>query len=102
MRHVTIRTKTIFQRQRMQPILLLSATESAMSEILLESTLVCPVCGFAKQEIMPTDACQYFYECSNCKTLLRPKPGDCCVFCSYGSKKCPPMQDENRGCWVAE
>ena len=47
-------------------------------------------------------ACQYFYECSNCKTLLRPKPGDCCVFCSYGSKKCPPMQDENRGCWVAE
>jgi len=26
-----------------------------MSEILLESTLVCPVCGFAKQEIMPTD-----------------------------------------------
>jgi len=54
-RHVTIRTKTIFQRQRMQPILLLSATESAMSEILLESTLVCPVCGFAKQEIMPTD-----------------------------------------------
>jgi hypothetical protein len=72
----------------------LSETESAMSEILLESTLACPVCGFVKQEIMLTDACQYFYECSNCKTLLRPKPGDCCVFCSYGSKKCPPMQEE--------
>jgi hypothetical protein len=43
---------------------------------------------------MPTDACQFFYECSNCKTLLRPKPGDCCVFCSYGSVKCPPMQNE--------
>jgi hypothetical protein len=40
---------------------------------------------------MPTDACQFFYECSNCKTLLRPKPGDCCVFCSYGSVKCPPL-----------
>jgi hypothetical protein len=67
-----------------------------MKEVLLESVLVCPVCGFAKRETMPTDACQFFYECSNCKTLLRPKPGDCCVFCSYGS----PMQDENLACWT--
>src|SRR6516164_8532156 len=67
-----------------------------MSEVLLESVLVCPVCRFAKRETMPTHACQFFYECSNCKTLLRPRPGDCCVFCSYGSVKCPPMQDTNR------
>jgi hypothetical protein len=77
-------------------------SESGMSEVLLESVLVCPVCGFAKPETMPTDACQFFYECSNCKTLLRPKPGDCCVFCSYGSVKCPPMQDKNRNCCAAE
>jgi hypothetical protein len=49
---------------------------------------------------MPTNACQFFYECTNCKTLLRPKPGDCCVFCSYGSVKCPPKQDENQTCCV--
>ena len=67
-----------------------------MVKVLLESALVCPECGFAKRETMPTDACQFFYECVNCKTLLRPKPGDCCVFCSYGSVKCPPMQIENR------
>jgi hypothetical protein len=42
---------------------------------------------------MPTDACLPFYECRNCKALLRRKPGDCCVFCSYGSVKCPPVQD---------
>jgi len=48
-----------------------------MSEALLESVLVCPVCGFVKRETMPTDSCQFFYECGNCKTLLRPKPGDC-------------------------
>jgi hypothetical protein len=65
-----------------------------MSDVLFESVLVCPVCGFAKRETMPTDACQFFYECVNCKTLLRPKSGDCCVFCSYGSVKCPPMQGE--------
>jgi hypothetical protein len=41
---------------------------------------------------MPTDACQFFYACRHCKALLRPRAGDCCVFCSYGSVRCPPMQ----------
>ena len=68
-----------------------------MSAVVIESVLTCPHCGFEAREIMPTDACQYFYECRNCKTLLRPKPGDCCVFCSFGSAKCPPVQ-EKRGC----
>lgn len=39
-----------------------------------------------------SDACQWFYECQDCHTLLKPKPGDCCVFCSYGSVPCPPIQ----------
>jgi hypothetical protein len=72
-----------------------------MSEILLESVLVCHVCGFAKRETMSTDACQFFYECTSCQALLRPKPGDCCVFCSYGSVKCPTIQDENCTCFTA-
>src|SRR5258705_9540841 len=72
--------------------------EFDMRDLLFESVLVCPVCGFAKRETMPTDACRFFYECVNCKRLLQPKPGDCCVFCSYGSVKCPPMQEENRAC----
>ena len=46
-----------------------------MSAIVLESVLTCPRCGFAKPETMPTDACQFYYECSNCKALLRPNPG---------------------------
>jgi hypothetical protein len=41
---------------------------------------------------MPTDACQFFYDCTLCGRLLRPMPGDCCVFCSYGDVRCPPMQ----------
>lgn len=64
---------------------------------LLESTLTCPSCGTVKVEVMPTDACQYFYECSACSTLLKPKPGDCCVFCSYGSVPCPPIQLSKNG-----
>ncbi|GIV83525.1 MAG: hypothetical protein KatS3mg052_0532 [Candidatus Roseilinea sp.] len=45
---------------------------------------------------MPVDACQRFYRCTNCDALLKPKPGDCCVFCSYGSAPCPPKQNDGR------
>ncbi len=58
----------------------------------LESTITCPTCGHKKKEIMPTDACQFFYECEQCKTVLKPKQGDCCVYCSYGTVKCPSIQ----------
>ncbi len=46
---------------------------------------------------MPTDACQWFYECKACHALLRPKAGDCCVFCSYGTVPCPPVQATGAG-----
>ncbi|HBD33659.1 GDCCVxC domain-containing (seleno)protein [Cupriavidus metallidurans] len=68
-----------------------------MTTTMLESALTCPHCGFMSVEVMPTDACLYFYECTKCKALLSPKSGDCCVFCSYGSAKCPPSQ-ESRAC----
>ena len=60
--------------------------------MITESIITCPACGTSRAETMPVDACQYFYECTGCGTLLRPKPGDCCVFCSYGSVPCPPIQ----------
>jgi hypothetical protein len=61
-----------------------------------ESVLTCPKCGHAKREVMPEDACQYFYECEACKEVLRPKAGDCCVFCSYGSAACPSKTATSR------
>jgi len=70
-------------------------------QITLQSTITCPECGHQKEETMPTDACQYFYECESCKAVLKPKKGDCCVFCSYGSMSCPPIQesgDDGKGC----
>jgi len=66
--------------------------------LILESVLTCPACGFASIEVMPTDACVYFHECVNCHKQMRPKPGDCCVFCSYGSVKCPPVQQSPSCC----
>lgn len=63
-----------------------------------ESLLSCPECGHVEAEVMPTDACIYFYDCKGCRALLRPKPGDCCVFCSYGSRPCPPIQADKNCC----
>ena len=69
-----------------------------MSEaVILQSTLTCPECGNPTTETMPTHACQRFLDCPSCGALLRPKKGDCCVFCSYGDVKCPPIQ-EGTGC----
>lgn len=67
-------------------------------EIILQSTITCPNCGSKKIETMPIDTCQYFYECENCKTVLKPKQGDCCVFCSYGDVKCPSIQLDKKCC----
>ena len=61
--------------------------------IELQSILTCPLCGHAQAETMPTDFCQFFYDCTGCGEVLRPKAGDCCVFCSYGTVPCPPVQD---------
>lgn len=63
----------------------------------LHSEITCPQCGHRRVEQMPTDSCQYFYECEACHALLRPRAGDCCVFCSYGSVPCLPAQLERDG-----
>jgi hypothetical protein len=65
-------------------------------ELELRSTITCPHCGHQATETMPTDACVGFYLCKGCGTTLRPKRGECCVFCSYGTVPCPPIQHERR------
>ena len=70
-----------------------------MSEaIILESVISCPECGHRETETMPTDACQWYYDCKACGALLKPKKGDCCVFCSYGTVACPPVQQGDHSC----
>ena len=58
----------------------------------LDSTITCPKCGHQAIETMPTDACQFFYKCKGCNDRLKPKLGDCCVFCSYGLVPRAPAQ----------
>ncbi|WP_298636399.1 GDCCVxC domain-containing (seleno)protein [uncultured Umboniibacter sp.] len=68
------------------------------SNVNLQSELTCPECSHRKMETMPTDACQWFYECEQCHVLLKPKAGDCCVYCSYGTVPCPPIQQDKSCC----
>ncbi|SEQ57291.1 GDCCVxC domain-containing (seleno)protein [Neolewinella agarilytica] len=68
------------------------------SAMNLQSTVTCPECQHEATETMPTNACQFFYDCKGCGTVLRPKEGDCCIYCSYGTEVCPPMQDGGGGC----
>ena len=68
------------------------------SQVILQSNITCPKCGSQKEETMPTNACQYFYECNSCKRIIKPMGNDCCVFCSYGTVDCPPIQLNQNCC----
>jgi hypothetical protein len=63
-----------------------------MTEPTQEAFITCPDCGARTAASMPEDACQFFWECPSCTTIVRPKAGDCCVFCSYADVACPPVQ----------
>lgn len=63
------------------------------SEASLFSEITCPKCKHTKTEKLPTEVCLVSYTCENCKEVLHPKDGDCCVFCTYGTHKCPSKQD---------
>ena len=60
--------------------------------MIADSTLTCPYCAAQTHYTMPTDACLIVSQCPTCGGIMRPKSGDCCVFCSYGDVPCPPIQ----------
>jgi hypothetical protein len=62
----------------------------------MEATLTCPACRATHSAPMPEDACLWAYVCPRCGIEHHPLPGDCCVFCSYGDRVCPPRACEPR------
>lgn len=65
-------------------------------DIVTESTITCPECTTESTMTMPEDSCAIVVHCPVCGAALRPKAGDCCVFCSYGTVPCPPIQRERQ------
>ena len=71
-------------------------SSSSLGGVSSRSTITCPACGHAAAEDMLTVAPQLFHDCGGCGTTLAARPGDCCVFCSYGDVPCPAAQLEQR------
>ncbi|MEQ1681554.1 MAG: GDCCVxC domain-containing (seleno)protein [Nitrospira sp.] len=66
-------------------------------DVIRQSVVTCPRCGANAQREMPTDACIVIFECDSCRVVLRPKSGDCCIFCSFANVQCPPVQLQQGG-----
>lgn len=64
----------------------------ATEGIVYKSTITCPNCGHQSDITLDDDSCVHFYKCEKCGNIMKPKKGECCVSCSYGSVKCPTMQ----------
>jgi hypothetical protein len=39
------------------------AMTTQLKEVVLQSIITCPECGHSAEETMPTNACQWLYEC---------------------------------------
>ena len=50
--------------------------------------VTCPRCGAVVPEVMEEDVCVIFIYCAACHDRIDMKPGDCCVFRSYGQNPC--------------
>lgn len=58
--------------------------------------VTCPVCKTQVQETMVSETLKLIYHCPVCLTWLSPKKGDHCIYESYGSVHCPPIQIKGR------
>jgi hypothetical protein len=63
----------------------------------LQSVITCPACSHKAIETMLTDACQHIYDCKQCGHRMKAFKGRC-VYCSYGSVPCPPVQSGDGCC----
>jgi hypothetical protein len=64
------------------------------NKLIHHTHLACPFCSFREELEIPVDFCLISHRCTNCNMQIKPTPGDCCVFCSYGDVLCIPKQQE--------
>jgi hypothetical protein len=64
--------------------------------IVGDCVVTCPVCKTQVQETMVPETLKLIYHCPVCLTWLSPKKGDHCIYESYGSVNCPPIQVKKR------
>ncbi|WP_285896681.1 GDCCVxC domain-containing (seleno)protein [Polynucleobacter corsicus] len=52
------------------------------------TTITCPDCCGQETLEISQGYSQHLYRCPSCSTILKPRSGDCCIFCSFGSQDC--------------
>ncbi|QKM62380.1 GDCCVxC domain-containing (seleno)protein [Polynucleobacter antarcticus] len=52
------------------------------------SIITCPHCEAHAPLKIPQGSSQHLYRCPCCSAFLKPKSGDCCIFCSFGNIHC--------------
>lgn len=66
------------------------------SKVMLDAVLRCPFCLGEELLRMPENFCEILRPCRFCRRIIRPRPGDCCVYCSFATVPCPPHQQESQ------
>ena len=64
--------------------------------VVKHCVLTCPVCKNRTQEFMVSESLKLVFQCPACLTWLSPKKNDHCIYDSYGSVNCPPIQIKKR------
>ncbi|MEI6183494.1 MAG: GDCCVxC domain-containing (seleno)protein [Polynucleobacter sp.] len=59
-----------------------------ISPEIQRSTITCPHCEATEALEIPRGTSQHLYRCRACSNILKPKSGDCCIFCSFGDLDC--------------
>jgi hypothetical protein len=57
--------------------------------------LTCPKCGHKQKMEIPTSTCQAFYKCEGCGKIIMAEKS-CCVFCDFGTIKCPAAEEHQK------
>jgi hypothetical protein len=65
-------------------------------EVAQYCVVTCPVCKTKVREVMCSETVKVIYHCPACLAWVSPKKGDHCIYDSYGSAKCPPVQVKQR------
>ncbi|WP_370652568.1 GDCCVxC domain-containing (seleno)protein [Polynucleobacter sp.] len=75
------------------PVLILKYFESNIRAVNTlsqnqHSIITCPNCQGHEILEIPQGYPQHLYRCPSCSIILKPKSGDCCIFCSFANVDC--------------
>ena len=61
--------------------------------VILETVMTCPSCHAKEKQTMWPHFIESVFVCNKCNKPHLQIPDRCCIYCSYGSIECPPIQE---------